>query len=248
MDMTQASSGDAGVPEGTQNSGANKVGTTHHDLNVAFFAHLLFTLGSFVFLLPLGVFFVRVIGKVKLHYIIQAFAVVIIIIGGGTGIQLSNLFNQTRNFRTSHQIFGLVLIGLLMVQFFLGYFHHRAYLRTQRRSVYSHVHTWHGRLLIISGALNGFLGLKLAGRPSLGFLIVLLIIIVIYIAIYFMFWSRIRRKREAHNTPRAENFRDNDPGSFENSQTDIPLADHAAPPAYQEDYVPPPLDPPPNRS
>ncbi|KAH0551425.1 hypothetical protein GP486_007359 [Trichoglossum hirsutum] len=248
MDMTQASSGDAGVPEGTQNSGASKIGDTRNDLNFPLSIHTLTMFGSFVILFPMGALFIRVISKVKLHYITQSFSLAIVFFGLATGIQLSKLFNMTRNFRTSHQILGLVLIGFLIIQWVLGYVHHREYLRTQHRSVYSEAHLWLGRLVIISGVLNAFLGLHLAGRSTLGFLLIVLIVTGIFAVIYFVIWSRSRRKRSALGSNRATNFRDDDPSSLGNSRMDIPLTDHAAPPAYQEDYVRPPPGSPPNRN
>ncbi|KAH0536468.1 hypothetical protein FGG08_006649 [Glutinoglossum americanum] len=239
MNLKQAK-GDAGVPEGTRTStGSESSESIHSDYNFVLFAHIVFMVGSFVVLLPLGVLFLRAFQKVKLHSINQNITVVIILIGGGMGIYLSTMFNLTRSFSTGHQILGLILMGLIVVQSVLGFLHHRAYLRTQRRTVVSHAHIWHGRLVILLGILNGFLGLHLAGRSSLDYLLSLIAFAIVYAAIFFFSWSRLRRKRNAYTSPRAANFRDDDPSTFGNSTTDIPLTAHAAPPAYQAEYVPP---------
>jgi len=55
-----------------------------------------------------------------------------------------------------------VIVVLLLFQPFLGYIHHRRYLSTQRPTVWTHVHVWFGRVLILVGIINGGLGLKLA--------------------------------------------------------------------------------------
>src|SRR5437667_8024383 len=112
MNMTHASSGDAGVPEDT-NIGSNASGdeNAHGDHNFVLFAHVLFMLGSFVILLPLGVLFLRVFQKVKLHSINQSIAIVVVLTGGGLGIYMSTFYNLTRSFNTAHQILGLILMA-----------------------------------------------------------------------------------------------------------------------------------------
>jgi hypothetical protein len=245
IDLVQAAAGDAGVPEGTtSNTGATAVGDPHVDYEILLSVHALFMLGTFVILLPIGVFLLRIFQKPKLHSINQSFGTAIVLIGGGLGIYLSYSYNITRTFTTSHQIIGFILMGLLIVQSVLGYLHHRAYVRTQRYSVYTLPHIWHGRIVILLGVLNGFLGFHLAGRSTLGYLISLLIFITSYTTLFIVFWNRLRRKRLAISNPRLRNLHDPD-FVMPESTSDIPLASHAAPPAYQSDYEPQQLGAPP---
>ncbi|KAK1772790.1 hypothetical protein QBC33DRAFT_522492 [Phialemonium atrogriseum] len=67
---------------------------------------------------------------------------------------------QLRN--NTHTILGTVVDAALLLQPFLGYMHHRRYLSTQKRTAWTHVHIWYGRLLILLGIDNGGLGLHLA--------------------------------------------------------------------------------------
>ncbi|KAI9767457.1 MAG: hypothetical protein M1840_005686 [Geoglossum simile] len=246
MDLVQAAAGDAGVPEDTRShNGTEAVGDPHADYEILLSVHALLMLGTFVILLPVGVLLLRIIQKPKLHSIAQVFGTIIVLIGGGLGIFLSYSYNLTRTFTTAHQIIGLILMALLVIQSVLGYLHHRAYVRTQRHSVYTLPHIWHGRIVILLGAVNGFLGFRLAGRSTLSYLISLLIFTISYATIYIVSRKRLRRKREALSNPRLRNPHDPDFIRPDSRSDDIPLASHAAPPAYQSDYEPQPLGPPP---
>jgi len=59
------------------------------------------------------------------------------------------------------------VVAALLLQPFLGYIHHRRYMRTQERSAWTVLHVWYGRVLILLGIINGGLGLQLAsGSPA----------------------------------------------------------------------------------
>lgn len=45
----------------------------------------------------------------------------------------------------------------VVVQFALGFFHHRAYKQTQKTTRMAPIHVWLGRLVIPCGIANGFL-------------------------------------------------------------------------------------------
>lgn len=92
--MVQAT-GEGGVPTNTTlTSGAAAVGSARidHDYGNAF--HALIMTGAFVILFPLGVLFLRVFEKVILHWLNQAFAVLVVIVGAGIGIYISLMYNK----------------------------------------------------------------------------------------------------------------------------------------------------------
>ena len=62
----------------------------------------------------------------------------------------------------AHTILGTVVVALMLLQPFLGYIHHRRYLSTQKRTIWTHFHVWYGRVLILLGIVNGGFGLKLS--------------------------------------------------------------------------------------
>lgn len=59
------------------------------------------------------------------------------------------------------------MIAALLLQPVFGYIHHRRHLGTQKPSAWTGLHIWYGRVLVLLGILNGWLGLQLAsGSPA----------------------------------------------------------------------------------
>jgi hypothetical protein len=120
---------------------------------------------AFVFFFPLGAIIIRFLATVlpvptKLHYGVQLFSMVIVLVSMGLGIWLS----QGENFTSFHQGFGIAIVALLFVQAGLGYYHHHRFLldKPSSRRWFTHAHLWVGRITIISGLVNCGFGLRLA--------------------------------------------------------------------------------------
>lgn len=103
--------------------------------------------------------------------------------------------SQSKKFNTAHQIIGLVVFLFLIAQFLLGFFHHRIYKRTQQPTKLAPIHVWLGRLTILLGMFNGFLGFPLALSPTYNWILMGLILAVIPICFFMLFWKRFFRKR-----------------------------------------------------
>lgn len=56
----------------------------------------------------------------------------------------------------------------MILQPFFGVIHHRRFLRTGKRTRWTSLHVWYGRLLIVLGIINGGLGLQLAANTRAG--------------------------------------------------------------------------------
>jgi hypothetical protein len=59
-------------------------------------------------------------------------------------------------------------VVLLFLQPFVGLIHHYQFRKKQERGVWTHIHVWYGRGLILLGIINGGLGLKLAANTTRG--------------------------------------------------------------------------------
>ena len=57
---------------------------------------------------------------------------------------------------------------LLLLQPFFGLAHHFRFRKTHKRGVFTQIHVWYGRLLILLGIVNGGLGLQLAANAKGG--------------------------------------------------------------------------------
>lgn len=67
-----------------------------------------------------------------------------------------------------HPIIGLTIIAGLLFQPALGALHHAVYVRDHRRSIWSTLHVWWGRLFLTLAIINGGLGLKFADNTTGG--------------------------------------------------------------------------------
>lgn len=91
---------------------------------------------------------------------------------------------------------GVITVALLGIQPILGWVHHWQYKRKQRRTVFSYVHIWYGRALMILGIINGGLGLHLQGGEQ-KFKIAYAIIAGVFGGLYIgsAIWGMIKRRR-----------------------------------------------------
>lgn len=71
----------------------------------------------------------------------------------------------------------------MIIQPILGWWHHKNYLRYERRTAISHAHLWYGRALMIIGIVNGGIGLQLSGA-STGLIIAYAVVSIIVFAMY----------------------------------------------------------------
>lgn len=111
----------------------------------------------FFILLPSGVVFLRVLGSVRWHGLNQFLASVLVVIGTGVGIYSGTMYNRSKHLDSAHQIFGLIIMAIMILQLILGYVHHRLYKRTQQTTLIAPIHLWLGRLVILFGIVNAYL-------------------------------------------------------------------------------------------
>jgi len=149
---------------------------------------------TFVLLFPFGAALIRLLNNripnaFALHRGVQILNFLLAVAGLALGVYRSELSES--HFHAFHQFFGVIIVGLLLVQGVLGYQHHTTYLRTQKRSGWSYAHIWLGRGVIIAGIINGGLGLDLprAKAPTgaiVAYSIVAAVVVVAYGAFYLL--------------------------------------------------------------
>lgn len=155
-------------------------------------AHALVMVFCFVGLLPFGTLILRLGGWVRWHAANQGLALVLVIVGFGTGVATSRLYNrvskkakqdlkgvihldfapavrekereantdsitQSKNFNSAHQVIGILVFAFVLIQFGLGFMHHRTFKKTQQTTKMAPIHVWLGRLIMLLGVINGFL-------------------------------------------------------------------------------------------
>ncbi|EPE05928.1 integral membrane protein [Ophiostoma piceae UAMH 11346] len=159
-----------------------------------------------VVLFPVGSILMRIVpGRfaVWAHALFQLMAYILYIAGAALGIYLVKTVNipfaggnLLTNSRTNyHPILGLVVLATLFLQPMLGYIHHVRFKQLGRRTVWSHLHLWNGRIGITVGIIDGGLGLQLANAPRR--------IKTAYIAVAVILWSLWMLVAIANETRRA---------------------------------------------
>lgn len=95
---------------------------------------------------------------------------------------------------------GTIVVALLGIQPILGWLHHSQFAKTGSRGVFSYVHVWYGRILMLVGIVNGGLGLKLANASNsfiIAYSVIAAVIGVMYIAAAAL--GLLRRDRQTKN-------------------------------------------------
>ncbi|KAI9823260.1 MAG: hypothetical protein M1826_000203 [Phylliscum demangeonii] len=258
LDMRQAT-GEPGVPNAANVTAAAAARDGNQGADSATRTmHALFMLFVFVIMFPVGALFLRLFGMVRAHMLTQLGGVLIVIVGSALGIKLSTVYDKSKNFRSGHQIIGLVVLCVIISQAALGLIHHRLYLKNhdQRKSPIRWAHRIIGPLVILLGIVNGGIGFDFANSSRSRIVIYVIIVVLLNLVFAAMIFVRVRwnRRKSAQRNPHHGGLPAPNPGEgphqgFQHSQPAgaLPLStlqsgitDAAAPPLY---YPPPPGQP-----
>ncbi|KAK6839882.1 hypothetical protein PG989_015752 [Apiospora arundinis] len=220
MDMLRAT-GPAGVPVISQDGkNPGRVGTEQR-LQVkgksdrAATAHAIIMIFVFVGLFPFGTLVLRLGNWVRWHAINQGFGGLLVIIGFGLGAHISKLYNRSKSFNSAHQVIGIFIFIFVLGQFALGFFHHRMYQKTQEPKkigpvTMGTIHVWLGRLIILLGVINAFLGFNLAQSSHwnliLGGLVVFVFPVIAVILVTKHFISKRWNSRDKNDPKNGTGF------------------------------------------
>ncbi|KAI0972345.1 hypothetical protein F4678DRAFT_58461 [Xylaria arbuscula] len=170
MDLVRAT-GAGGVPVIAANENITSVGavqqlsvTGHVDSKAIL--HAVFMVLAFVGIYPIGILVLRVGGSVRWHAINQVVAFGLVLVGAILGFVISTTYNRSKKFNTPHQVIGIIIFIFVIAQLVLGILHHRVYKKTLQPTKIAPFHVWLGRLVILLGIVNGFVGFPLALSPS----------------------------------------------------------------------------------
>ncbi|KAH7026047.1 uncharacterized protein B0I36DRAFT_329768 [Microdochium trichocladiopsis] len=157
--------------------------------------HAVIMVLCFVGLLPFGTFVLRLGGWVRAHAAVQGFAGVLVIVGAGLGMSMSGMYNRSRNFNTPHQIIGLFVFIFVLGQFTLGLVNHRAFKKTQQKTKLAPVHVWLGRLTILLGIINAFLGFTLSQAVFYNYILAGLVLFIFPLLAVILVLKKCVQKR-----------------------------------------------------
>ncbi|KAI9846772.1 MAG: hypothetical protein M1837_003621 [Sclerophora amabilis] len=205
FDLTRAAGGssmnpfeDAAPATATASSGPSQGQSSSPSMmrrNVVI-AHGVLMALAFVLLFPLGALTIRILRSRRLVWIhggAQLFAFSIAIAGFGMGVWIATSGDWGVN--GSHQIIGIIVIALLLLQPALGLIHHVLFAKHHQPTAWALGHVWLGRSLLILGMINGGLGLRLADNTTKGKIaygVIAGVVGVSYIAVVLTAWIRGR--------------------------------------------------------
>ncbi|KAK6846225.1 iron reductase domain protein [Apiospora arundinis] len=117
---------------------------------------------AFLVLFPFGTFMIRSGSSngFKNHWTIQLLASILAL----TGIIIGLVMHRGQSLAAPHQLGGVAIALALVVQSFLGWQHHVQFVKYKRRTTWSFLHIWLGRLIVPLGWVNMALGLTVAGH------------------------------------------------------------------------------------
>ncbi|KAF2186466.1 iron reductase domain protein [Zopfia rhizophila CBS 207.26] len=208
--------------------------------------HSLMMGGTFVVLFPMGVVFLRLLEKVKWHAWVQGAGMVIVVMGVGLGLYLGRFYNHSRHIHSAHQILGLIIVSFVILQFSLGFLHHRLYKKHQRPTIVGRIHLYAGPFVLVLGAANGFLGFQFSGGWGYRKIMYGVILTLMFIGLAVMlFWvgrrkSRKEKSRAAVGEEAFEPFSHHGQGQWQGEQHmgDVRLGNIPNEPPPEYDAIP----------
>lgn len=128
-------------------------------------AHAVLLCLAFFFFMPSAVFVLRLPFTQSFgfqgHFMLQIVSWMLAV----AGLVIAIVFSKQSGFskiNKYHQIIGIVVIALTIVQPLGGVFHHWQFKKSSSRSIVSYTHIVVGWIIIFLGMLNGTFGLRLA--------------------------------------------------------------------------------------
>lgn len=140
----------------------------------------IFAFGAIVIQFPLSRNF-------QLHWIAQLTASLLSISSA------AYMLSRARHLGT-HQIIGLVVTSLLIPQGYLGYKHHKIFVKSRRPSLFTNLHLWLGRGILCLGTVNIGIGMYIAGFSAFGLSI--WFVAAISELAFYIYVNRTHKKRK----------------------------------------------------
>jgi hypothetical protein len=151
---------------GNNGSGGSAIGTDNSQSNTdtIILAHGIIMTIVFAAGYPIGALLMPLVRKWFIHASWQMLVFLLMWVGFALGYIASDrkgIFSEE-----AHTVLGTFVVALMGLQPVLGWLHHRQFKKTQRRGVFSRVHTYYGQFLMLVGIINGGVGLALAGAST----------------------------------------------------------------------------------
>ncbi|KAI1344675.1 hypothetical protein F5Y15DRAFT_363086 [Xylariaceae sp. FL0016] len=215
MDLVRAT-GDGGTPvipasNTTESAGAVQGLDVEGKKDMKAVAHAIIMVFVFIGIYPFGILVLRLGNWMRWHAINQVLGLVLFIIGAGLGFAISGTYNRTKKFNTAHQVIGIFVLIFLLVQFGLGFMHHRMFKKTQQPTKLAPAHVWLGRFTVLLGVINAFLGFPLALSPGYDYVLAGLVLFIAPAIVLLLITKKFIQKWWAKSKEERPNGYDMEP-------------------------------------
>ncbi|KAI3331422.1 CBD9-like protein [Xylariaceae sp. AK1471] len=198
LDRNKGSFGasDYGSPSGSSNAKVDPGFTAAR-------AHGLLLALAFMVLFPAGAVVLNTGYRMafKAHVALQLVATLSVLVGV---IFIAWPVVKNDGFKTlldGHPLFGTILVVLVITQIWLGWWHHRNFVKLQRNTAPTFAHRWNGRLLLILGAVNTAFGIVFAKERAAAKLIWGTLAAIEAIVFLIVMPELVRRKEQFYESP-----------------------------------------------
>ncbi|KAL6805744.1 hypothetical protein J3E68DRAFT_22863 [Trichoderma sp. SZMC 28012] len=226
------------VAEGTT---LNSRSTGNFDWKAA--AHAAFMVFSFMLLIPIGTILIRMEKLAKFHKFNQTFALCLVLAGFAFGILTSFNYQRSRGFHSLHQVLGFITILLLFVQLAAGILHHLKWRKTKQPTTFGKVHLWNGRIVMILGAANGYIGFGFALDRKYALIVLGIVFFLVMCTLGYIIWGAKRQMPRRQQGPSGfeglnHSYQQQHPEPWRNTSysatvTAAPAYPHDPPPGYE---------------
>lgn len=206
--MTEATGGTGALPTSFSSSvGSSPSGSPILSSNYRSIIHAILALVPLVLLLPSGVFLLRFFpGSVRWHWVSETLSAAISLLGSAVGIFLSTIFNKSKSFSSGHQIFGYIICATVIIQWFLGFWHHRIYKKKQTTTKFALVHRNLGHVVFVFAIANGGIGLawsQTASPVMIGYSVAVGVVGIVHFSlVIWKRWEQHKLKRMSGEEPK----------------------------------------------
>jgi hypothetical protein len=107
---------------------------------------------------------------------------------------------QSKNISSGHQVFGLILLPLLLIQWGIGFYHHLRFRKTKRPTIYGKIHLFAGPAIVLGGIINGFTGFNFSGEPHNNVYWGIAVAVILLIVLALLGWKRWSMHKQAKNS------------------------------------------------
>ena len=103
---------------------------------------------------------------------------------------------------SGHQIFGLLLLILVFVQWGIGFYNHNQYRKYKTPTKFGKVHLYAGPGIVLGGVINGFTGFNFSSEAHNNIIYGIVVAVIMMTVIGLLGWKRWMKRGQSKRAER----------------------------------------------